>query len=94
MNGIEPCFCFSAARKDYEPLNITITFEEDELTAQVNVKVIDNQVLQEMRTFYAVIEVMQTELFFPAQVQNGVATIEIKDDDSEYIFNHKNVLKL
>ena len=73
------------AGRDYESLNITIIFEEDDLMAKVRVKVIDNQKLQEMRTFTAVIEVTQTERFFPAQVQNGTATIEIKDDDSEYI---------
>jgi hypothetical protein len=71
----------AVAGRDYESLNITIIFEEDDLMAKVRVKVIDNQKLQEMRTFTAVIEVTQTERFFPAQVQNGTATIEIKDDD-------------
>ena len=53
--------------------------------AQVRVRVFDNQVLQEMRMFTAVIEVTQTERFFPAQVQNNTATIEIIDDDGKYM---------
>ena len=73
------------AERDFKPLNTTITFEEDELIAQVRVRVIDNQILQERRTFSAVIEIPGTQLLFPTQVQSITASIEIKDDDSECV---------
>ena len=76
---------FSVAERDFKPLNTTITFEEDDLIAQVRVGVIDNQILQERRTFSAVIEIPGTQLLFPTQVQSITASIEIKDDDSECV---------
>lgn len=70
---------------DYEHLNTTITFEKDDLVARIRVKVIDNQILQEMRTFGAIIEVVQGE--FPAFVQNNTASIVIEEDDSEWHYS-------
>ena len=67
---------------DYEPVNTMITFEKEVLEATIHIRLIDNQILQDMRTFSAVIEVTQG-LIYPAQVENNTATIEIEDDDSE-----------
>ena len=71
----------SVAKMDYEPLNVTVTFQKEDVVKHVRVKIIDNEVLQQKRVFSAIIEVVQG--LFPAIVQNNTASVEISDDDSK-----------
>lgn len=72
---------YSVADMDYEPLNLTVTFQKEDVVKHIRVRIIDNEVLQQKRAFSAIIEVVQG--LFPATVQNNTASIEISDDDSK-----------
>lgn len=69
---------------DFQQLNTTITFAEDDLIAEVRVKVIDNEALQDVRAFSAMIEVTPGQIY-PARIETNKATIEIEDDDSKSV---------
>ena len=82
--GAQHLLCFySEAGLDYEPLNISITFEKEDLEIWRRVRIIDDQTLQGKRTFNTVIEAVPGT--FPVAVMNNTAAIEIEDDDSELL---------
>ena len=70
------------AGTDFEELNTIITFDEDDVEANVRVRIIDNEALQDIRAFDVVIEVIPGQIF-PVQVQNNKAIVDIEDDDSK-----------
>ena len=81
---------FSVPGKDYESLNVTLTFEEEDLMKIVRVKLIDNEIVEGGRTFGAVITLPGRQLL-STQVEGSTANIEIKDDDSECVCTKEHV---
>ena len=76
--------------KDFESVNVSLTFEEEDLMKKVRVKLIDNQIVEDDRTFGAVITLPGRRLL-STQVEGSTANIEIKDDDGECVCIYQRV---
>ena len=74
-------FSLTVAGGDYESVNMTVTFEKDQLEAHILVKITDDTILEGKEVFTAVIT--PTLRDFPVFVVNHTTVIEIQDDDSE-----------
>ena len=85
------CVHVPAAPMDYQDVNLTITFSPGVTLRTVRVNTTDDDVYEDTEVFIVLLS-NPTELL---RVVNGIASVEIMDNDSEYtiqkyVYWHRN----
>ena len=79
------CVHVPAAPMDYQDVNLTITFPPGITLRTVRVNTTDDDVYEDTEVFIVLLS-NPTELL---RVVNGIASVEIMDNDSEYTYYTK-----